>query len=300
MQQRKIELAREREFGEIISDSIHFIKHHFKPMFGPLFYICLAFIVLTIATGISYQIQMINLYGLERGASMGGFDAEILSSPSDMLGGMAVYLLFYLLAYTSLILGALCYIKLYYEGGYQTPTKEAVWAAFKARFFRFLLISLVLGVVQMIGFVLCLLPGFYLFPILSLVMVMVVLDDAGLSDAFSRATSLIKDHWWATFGALFIILIIISISSYLFALPGQLLMLAGIFAGESYGLVLTGSIINMVIQSLAIFLYVLFVVASALCYFSLREKKEGVGLMGRINAFDENPSPNAPHPDEDY
>lgn len=300
MQQRKIELPRARDFGEIISDSIHFIRQNFKPLFKPMLYICAAFVLLSIATGIAYQVQMVSLYGLDRGARMGGFDSEMLSSPANMLGSMAAYLFFYLLAYTSITLVALCYIKLYYEGGHQAPSKEAVWETFKAYVVKFFLISLVFAVLQVLAFALCLLPGVYLFPILSLAMVAVVLEDASLSDALSRASSLVKDHWWKTFGALLVVGIIISMSSYLFALPAQVLMLSGLFIGDSSSLVMAGSLINVVIQSLAIFLYALFVVAAALCYFSLREQKEGLGLMGRIEAFGETGGANPPHPDEEY
>lgn len=300
MEPRKIELSRERDFGEIISDSIHFVKNNFKPLFKAMLSIGFAFIVLSIASGIAYQIQVINLYGLDRGAGMGGFDPDMFLSPGNTLLSVAAYLFFYMLAYTSITLAALCYIKLYYEGGHQPPSQAAVWEAFKKRFLMFLLISIVLTVIQIIAFMLCLLPGFYLLPIISLAIVAVVLDDMGLNDALSRGSALVKDRWWMTFGALVVVLIIVSVGGYLFALPAQILMLSGMFFGESSGLVMAGSIINVIIQSLAIFLHVLFVAATAICYFSLREEKEGVGLIGRIDAFDETRSPNAPHPDEEY
>lgn len=300
MEHRKIELACERSFGEIISDSILFIKQHFKPLFTPLLYICSAFIVLSIITGILHQTHMIRLYGLDRGVSMANFNPELLSWPTSSFTSIGIYLFFYILAYTSVVLVTLCYIKLYYEGGHQVPTKEAVWASFKSRILTFCVISLVYTFLQILGFALCLLPGFYLIPIISLSFVAVVLDSRGLGDALSRASDLVRNNWWRTFGILIVVYIIVSASSYLLALPAQVLMLSSLFVGESGGLVLTGGILNVIIQSLAIFLYVLFVVAAALCYFNLQEQKEGVGLMARIDAFDDAKSADTQRPEEEY
>lgn len=192
------------------------------------------------------------------------------------------YLLFYFLSFTIVQLVTLCYINLYRTNGNVAPTKEAVWEACKQHFWSFILVSLLLSVIVSIGFVFCLIPGIYLFPIASLVYPIVIMDESPFDQAFSRAFNLIKDNWWKTFGALFVVWIIAYFTVSLFALPGTLMTLSGFFLGETPSISLTGAIINVVVQSFGMILYALPTVTAALCYFSLSEEKEGTGLFQRI------------------
>ncbi len=296
--EQKIEFSRTRDFGEIINDSINFVKQNFKTLFTPLLYICLIFILAAMATGILIQIKTIDLLGAEQAGTLGAFGG------TAFLAGFGIsyvfYLLFYFLSFAVVQLVTLCYIDLYRTKGNVAPTKEEVWAACKARFWRFIFISLLLSILVFIGTLFCILPGIYLFPIASLVYVIVVTDNTPFDQSFNRAFALIKDNWWKTFGALFIAWLIAYFTVGLAALPGTLMTMSSLLLGESSTFTLTGSILNVVVQSFGMLVYSLPTVTMALCYFSLREEKEGAGLMERIQNLGTGTNPHSDLPDEEY
>lgn len=294
----KVEFSRTRDFGEIVNDSINFVKQNFKALFTPLLYISLIFILASMATGILIQVKTIGLLGAERAGTLGVFGGSAFLAGFGI--NYALYLLFYFISYTVVQLVTLCFIDLYKKNGNVAPSKEEVWSACKAHFWRFTLASLLLSIIVVIATMLCILPGIYLFPIASLVYVIIIIDDAPFDQAFTRAFTLIKDHWWKTFGALFIVWLIAYFSVGLVALPGTLMTMSGFLLGESSSLSLTGAILNVVIQSFGMLVYSLPTITTALCYFSLSEEKEGTGLMGRIENLGTNTDAGRDLPDEEY
>jgi len=294
----KVEFSRIRDFGEIINDSIHFIKQNFKALFTPLLYICLVFILASMITGILIQVKTIDLIGTSRAGSLGA-----LSSTAFLAGfgiNYVLYGLFYFLSFTVVQLVTLCFIDLYKKNDNTPPSKEAVWVACKTHFWRFTLVSLLLNLILVFATAFCLVPGIYLFPITSLVYAIVIVDDAPFDQALTRSFTLIKDNWWKTFGVLFIVWLIAYFSVSLFALPGSVMTMSGFFFGESPTLSLIGSILTVVVQSFGMLVYALPTTALALCYFSLSEQKEGTGLMARIANIGTQQNTDRNLPDEEY
>lgn len=297
--EQPIQFNRVRDFGQLVNDSIGFVKQHFKPLFTPLVYIGLFFILAAIATGMLVQIKAIDLYGTAHSGMFTG-----LNDGTDITAifgiNYALYFLFYFLSFTVVQLVTLCYIHLYKTEGQVAPTKEAVWELFKSHALRFLFVSLLLFVLQMIALAFCILPGIYFFPIASLIYVMVVMDDASFEQAFNRAFSLIKDNWWKTFGALSIVWLMAYMTVGLVALPGTILTMSGFFLGESPGLSLAGATISVIVQSFGMLIYALPTITAVLCYYSLSEEKEGTGLMDRIEKLGSGNPDKGHHPDEAY
>lgn len=294
----KVEFSRTRDFGEIINDSIHFVKQNFKALFTPLLYINLVFILASAATGIMMQVKSFRMLGTEHTSVLDTFDS------SAFLAGFGInyvlYFLFYFLSFTVVQLVTLCFIDLYKKNGNVAPSKEDVWLACKTHFWRFTLASFLLSILVAFATLFCLLPGIYLFPIASLVYPMIIVDEAPFDQALSRAFTLIKDNWWKIFGALFIIWLIAYFTIGLAALPGTLMTMSGIFLGQSTSLSLTGAVLNVVIQSFGMLLYALPTITVALCYFSLSEQKEGTGLMSRIENLGNQNDAGNDLPDEEY
>jgi len=294
----KVEFSRIRDFGETINDSINFVKQNFKALFTPLLYISLIFILAAMATGILVQVKTIGLVGAEMAGPVNAFDGTAFLAGFGI--NYVLYLLFYFISFTVVQLVTLCFIDLYRKNGNVPPTKEEVWIACKAHFWRFILASLLLSIIVAIATMLCILPGIYLFPIASLVYAIVVMDEAPFDQAFTRAFTLIKDNWWKTFGVLFIVWLIAYFSIGLVALPGTLMTMSGFLLGESSSLTLTGAILNVVIQSFGMLVYSLPTIALALCYFSLSEEKEGTGLMERIENLGTHADTGKDLPNEEY
>ena len=135
----------------------------------------------------------------------------------------------------------------------------------------------------------CIIPGVYLYVPLVLTFSIMVFSRKSVSDAFSYSFTLVKDNWWATFAALFVVGIIVTVASYAFAIPSTIYTYAkmGIFSGEidaeNFGVGDPISIFLGSLSTLAQFLLnIISVVASVLIYFDLNEKKNFTGTYERI------------------
>ncbi|MEX8548180.1 MAG: hypothetical protein V5804_11315 [Mucilaginibacter sp.] len=283
--QPKIELVKTRDFGEIIGDTFTFIGQNWKPLLKSYVIICGFFIVANLIVTLLQQKQLIGAMGNQmtnvpsqewRGRLLGMFGISYFLS-----------LVFGLLSLTSLSLLPLSFMALYKEKGNVAPDTEEVWGYFKHYFFRFLGSYFVIAIVFIIGFALCLVPGFYLMPILSLILPVIVFENVGLGQGWSKSFRLIKENWWQTFGVLIVITIITYAAMMVFVLPATLLTVGSMFLSKtkptSSGLMLT-----TVVSALCYVFYMLPSIAAALCYFNLNEQKEGTGLMNRINNFGNN------------
>jgi hypothetical protein len=101
----------------------------------------------------------------------------------------------------------------------------------------------------------------------------------------------VRDRWWQTFGIYLVISIIASIASYIFMIPAYMIFLVqtlasidsgelstefGLWMGIMYACGFLGSLFAGMYQMLGIILQ----------YYSLREQKEGPGLLRRIETLD--------------
>lgn len=288
--QQKTELLKIRDFGQVISDTFNFLKENFKPLAKCFFTFCGFFIVATIALSIVIQLQtgtqMQNAFSPVRAR-------QVFETFSDRLGTVfvmyAFIILFSLLNYTAMHVTVFSYMSLYKEKGNVPPTTEEVWGYFKYYFFRafgtIFLLSLLLG----IAFVLCLIPGIYLSPALGLVVPVMIFENGSLSYSFSKAFQLLRNNWWTTFGAIFVMIIIVYFISAIVMIPVTVITISTtlIQKGGLNG-IQTLSIVSSVLSGLAQITQILPLITAALCYFSLSEQMEGTGLMGRINQLGNN------------
>lgn len=278
--QPKIELAKTRDFGEIINDTFTFVSQNWKPLLKSYAIICGFFVVANLVVALLQQQKLI---GAMQGLPVGRFGRfSSLFGPAYFLS-----LLFGVLSLTAISLVPLCFMALYKEKGNIAPETEEVWGYFKHHFFRFLGSYIIVAICFLIGFVLCLVPGIYLLPILSLVLPIIVFENVGLGYAWSKSFQLIKENWWQTFGAIMVITIITYAAMSIFVIPVSLFTVGTIFLSRT----LPSSpafILTTVISTLCYVFYMLPTITAALCYFSLNEQKEGTGLMNRINNFGSN------------
>ena len=192
-----------------------------------------------------------------------------------------VDLFFSMISYTFIGLTTFSYINLYNEKGKVVPTVEEVWAYVKYFFIRFFIAQIALSIFIMLGFVLCLIPGIYLLPIVMIMQAMLVFENASLGYVFDRSFKLIKGNWWPSFGALAVITIVVYALFMIFALPFSIL--------TGISMAITKSAKPLPFTFLMTFFshllepaMALFYVVSAFVYFSIVEKKEGASLMDKI------------------
>ncbi|GGG56587.1 hypothetical protein GCM10011414_28030 [Croceivirga lutea] len=289
MQQKPfIEFKKQRELSDILTDTFNFIKFEFKPFFGTIlkivgpflfaFLICMAFYLYSFNGAFNSALYSVN-------SNVDAFGA------SPILIIIAALGLFVTAIATVALLQAsiLYYVKSYTDNQGKIDFDLIKKESYK-NFWRFVGLAILVGLAIVVGFMFCIIPGIYLYPPLMLAFSIMVFMNKSVSDSFSYAFTLIKDNWWITFATLFVIGIITAVIGYIVQLPGIIYMYAkmGIFSGEmdaeSMGNIFDPIYIlfNLISYLVQFTLQTVTVVASALIFFNLNEKKNFTGTMERI------------------
>lgn len=163
---------------------------------------------------------------------------------------------------------------------------------------------LVLTVVQTVGFLigglLCLIPGIFLYGIWAVSPAALINESLGPFAALRRSQQLVKGFWWRTFGIVIVASILASILAGLLTAPLQVASIVpGILSGDETA-VFSGQFlaINVFASGLATALTLPFVAAVVVAvYYDLRVRKEGYDLERLL--MDLGDSPGALHPATD-
>lgn len=284
MKPNYIEFKKQRELGEIISDTFAFLRTEFKPFFNTFFKIVGPFLAAMIVALVAYMYFIGNTVNL-----MVQTDNGAVSFATMFIIGL-VYVLSAVAVYTMSQSTVLHYIKSYNEGQ-GTTDFETIKKEVYGSFWNFIGLGIMVGLSVAVGFIFCILPGIYLYVPLALSFSIMVFDKMGASDAYSYSFKLVKDEWWITFATLFVIGIILYIAALAFSIPAVIYQWLGmgIFSGEMDAesiLDITKDpfyILFNVISTVAQFLLNLIsIISLALIYFNLNEKKNFTGTFERI------------------
>ena len=277
-----IEFKKQRELGEILSDTFAFLRNEFKPFFSTFFKIIGPYLIVMI---ICYALYM-NQFG-----AFFNFNMEQSGGLSNGLLLFVVGGAFFISIIATYVLSqatTLFYIASYTDNN-GVPNFDEIKKNVYAYFWQFIGLGLLVGLCIGVGFMFCIIPGVYLYVPLILSFSIMVFSRKSVSDAFSYSFTLVKNHWWITFASLFVVGIIVMVASYAFAIPSTIYTYAkmGILSGEidaeNFSVVDPISIILGIISTLAQFLLnIISVVASVLIYFDLNEKKNFTGTYERI------------------
>ncbi|MEO6850627.1 MAG: hypothetical protein ABI203_03550 [Mucilaginibacter sp.] len=284
----KIELAKPRDFGEIISDTFTFTRQNFKPLLKYFFIFCGFFMLASASTSVLNQInavRVMNSLASNNFETRSPFAALSVFTPTYFLA-----ILFLLLEYIAIAVTVLCYLTLYKQKQNNIPKMEEMWGYFKFYFLKIFGSSLLVSLIVIVGCFFCLIPGIYLYPIMSLVIVIMVVENTNFSYAFNHSFALIKDNWWATFGVFVVMTIIIAVASMVVVLPAALLNVVNLFMHLTKGtsISITTAIVTTLLTEVGHIFHILTIVSTTLIYFNLTETKEGTGLIERINQFGTN------------
>ncbi|MBU3026949.1 hypothetical protein Q4603_16425 [Zobellia galactanivorans] len=277
-----IEFKKQREMGQILSDTFAFLRNDFKSFFTTFFKL----------VG-PYLVAMIICYGFylyQTGDFIQRNDA-LSSSMGVPFLFFTVTLAFLIALITSYIMAqatTIFYIKSYIKNEGNIDFDEIKQNVYDS-FWKFIGLGFLVAICAGFGFLFCLIPGIYVYVPLSLSFCLLAFENKGVSDAFSDSFKLVKDYWWITFASLFVVGIIVMVTGYAFALPGTIYNYAkmGILSGEidveNFGVADPISIALGSMSILAQFLLnIISVVAGVLIYFDLNEKKNFTGTYERI------------------
>ncbi len=291
------EFEKKRDFGAVVGDSLYFFTRNFKSfLLGFLMYIGPFFLLGSL--GMIYA-------GMKLPDLMDTGVPEL-----ESFIGLLVFIPFILVA--SLVMVAfVCAMVQKHQRNTGEPLIEGIWpdvrrnlwpstVAFITMFLLIVIPLLLLGFLAFalgaeIGIalvILLLIPiVLYLTVIFSIFMIVHVLEKNPVLDSLSRAMYLVRDKWWNTFGVYIVISILASIASYIFMIPAYIIFLVqtlgsigsgelspqfGMWMGIMYACGFLGSLFAGMYQ----------MVGMILQYYSLREQKDGTGLLKRIQEID--------------
>ncbi len=286
-----IEFKKKRELGDILSDTFAFLRTQLKPFSNVFLKIVGPYLAVM---AISYGLYMYSIGDLIN------FTGDNLDSPISVivtLLGVGVFFISIIAAYVMAQATTLYYIKSYNDskGTIDFATiKKNVYGSF----WNFIGLAILAGLCIGVGLMLCIIPGVYLYVPLALSFSIMVFDQKGATEAFGDSFGLVKNEWWMTFATLFTIGIIVMIASYAFSIPSTIYTYArmGILSGEMDAVGFTENLFDPIAIVLGIisllaqfFLSVISLVAGALIYFNLNEKKNFTGTFERIQGLGEKP-----------
>ncbi|MBO0340036.1 MAG: hypothetical protein VX798_16220 [Bacteroidota bacterium] len=283
-----IEFKKQRELGEILSDSFGFIRNEFKPFFGTILKIVGPYILAMLISMGFYMYTIGDVFNL---TAIGGNQFSAFS-PVIMVISVLALMLSSIAAYVLAQGTVLYYIKSYIDHKGTTDFDEIRQGVYGS-FWSLIGLGILVGLSVFIGAMFCLLPGIYLAVPLSISFAILVFLKKDTMDSYQYSFSLIKENWWITFATLFIIYIIVMVATYAFSLPGAIYtwIKMGVFSGEmdAENMSLFNDPIYLflnILSSLVQFLMnIILLVATALIFFNLNEKKNFTGTFERIESL---------------
>jgi hypothetical protein len=287
----KIEFKQIREFGDLIGDTMVFIKQNFKPLLKAFFTFCGIFILGSMVSSILTQLQMVDLFEEMRGGNVEGIYGN---SPFNIFYNFGVnyvlLIIFVVLNYTAMYVTVLSYISIYIQKGNVAPTLPEIWTYFKFYFWRILGSGVLMTMFLGLCFMCCIVPFIYVFPAASLFYVVMIMENANFSHSFERPYKLLKGEWWITAATFLIIWVITYACSLIVQIPAGIVSLATTFTHLEQPLNRSSAIITAVCQHIANVFMIIPIIGATFIYFNLVERKESIGLLSRMEGLGQSSS----------
>lgn len=290
-----VQLSQVRDFGQIISTTFQFLKQNWRPLFRAIAVICLP---LGLLAGFFLGKTMGDIQSL----TMRNDPGDPMAMFSGMMNSIVPLLLGYLLMFAAIILMISItyeYIRAYHLGEHVGITPGDLWKRASGQIGSYFGTSFLSGLLLVLGFVLCILPGFYVLTVLALALACHAIERTGATGSMARSNDLVKGRFWETLGLVLVVGIIQSFITGALMLPFTIVsmvvtMNSTIASVTSHGsMELPGwmglfTAISTALQlAITLLTYPIVAVALALKYFTLVEEKEGHGLRKKMEGFEQ-------------
>lgn len=287
-----IEFKKQRDLGEILSDTFGFLRNEFKPFFKTFFSVAGPAIVVFVITMGLYTYVVGDLFNLDI------YDTSSVSSvnPFITIITLLAYVVAAVYAYVISISTVLNYIKSYIANKGDIEL-ETIKKNVRQSFWGLTGLSFLKGITIVIATMLCVLPVFYVMIPMAIVFSIYIFEPrTSSSEAFSKSFKLANLDFWLAFGSFIILGILFYVLSMVFALPSIIYtwVKMGVFSGaidpasmdtliDPFYIIL--NVVNSLFQYL---LNIILVIGGALIYFHLNEKENFTGTYERISQIGEN------------
>lgn len=275
----RIELRQERDFSEKFNATFNFIKNNFKNYLW-IMLVLIAPLAVVQSVFLNYFQGYITGFMGDSTFQSGGLDMGEFAG--NLISMYLILLLVFAVFYTWMQTVVMAYLKLYLDGT-NPITVGAVAGLAAKKFFRILGLVVLIGIITILGFMLCIIPGIYISISLIMVPLIVFFEGDPAFEAFGRSFKLIKNNWWSTLGLMIVTSFIVGIMAFIFAIPQYVVTMFSVFNGEmpynSVSYTIAGAVTGLGTG----LLYPVIYIALAFQYFNLVEKKESTGLKQLID-----------------
>jgi hypothetical protein len=276
---QQFEFRKVREVGDVLNGTFTFARQNWKPLGKAIFVYAAPFALLGGA--------LLGMAQADLAVLGGGSEYQILEKLPGLVVNFSVLGIFAMAAAVMMTAVVYQYIRIYLENGGNEISLQELWEGMKANLAGYLGYLIVAYLLIIVGAVFCIIPGIYLAVPLTMIIAVKTFEQRPLGEAISRCFYLAKNYWWQTFLALLVVNIITSIAGAIVSVPFSIISTAvsvtSIETGEATGLakilLIASSVVSYGVSSL---LSVLTILAAALQYFNLVERKEGVGTMQQL------------------
>ena len=280
-----------RDFSEKMTTTVEFLKENYKQLFITLI---LVGGPIAILVAVVFKDLFSNMFNLQDFSDPDGAGAMLANLGLDyfLLMSMTWIAIMMIIGLTYTIM-----IK-YNNGDMDHYSVGEVFGLALKKLPGLLLLSFLIFVVTVIGFMLFVIPGIYLFIVFSLSYSVYLFEDASVGEAFSKPFTLINGKWWSTFGTGLIGYMMAYVIQIVFSIPFLFIYIQELFTmieetpddptailnmfssgymSFAMGLQYIGQYISLGIPMIAL----------AYQYSNLVERSEGKGLLAEIEDFEE-------------
>jgi len=274
-----VNFVQERTFSDLIGAPFYFIVQEFKPFArtilrfaGP--WLAIALLGMTLFSNTLYKSFLAN------------------TDPSETF---VLYILmfgfFIMLGFLASITATQSYVSLYVKMGKDNFTIDDVGKLVKKNIVKMFFAGILIYIMVIFGVLLIYIPGIYLAIAMAFFTIIIVHENASIGQSISRSFKIVKGHWWRTFGLILVFGMIIGTASYIFIIPIYIVIFSAALSGTTIS---GGSVIVIVLSVALYFVAYMFLISLqqilvSFQYFNLVTKKEGLGLVDRINAINKPP-----------
>lgn len=271
-----------RDFGQVISATVEFIREHFFSLYKILFIVVAP---LAAIAGIFTSYAITDYFS---------WIHEFTQNPDleKLWGFIGMFMIsngLLLIAYLLCLVVTTEYCIAIHKQGTDNFNGRDFMKRCLRQTPRYIILSILSMFLLFISCIFFIVPGVYFSIVVMIIFPVMANEKLSSWQTIKRSMTLIQGHWWATLGLNLVVYIAVSIIAGIFTLPMYLVMgLQMFFSTESPGevpayfsiLSIFFTMISIVAQ---VMLYSVYVIVFTFKYFSIVEIKEGGSLFTAIN-----------------
>ncbi len=280
----KIQFKKQRDIGDIITDTFKFIREEWKPLGTLILRIAGPALLILVIAASMYTQTALGGFGT---FGMNNTGIEVFT-PTLLISLLVMFIS--AIAYFGLLYGTvLYYIKSYIANTGNINADEVKKQVFD-NFWSLIGLGFLVGMISIVGFILCIIPGIYVGVVFGTAYAIYVFQKRDVTDTISYSFKFIKNEWWITFATYIVIYILFYVVNLIFQIPLIIYTFINTFTAindtslnpaDMFDWVYTAlNAISLIAQYI---LQTILVISTAFVYFNLNEKKNFTGTIESID-----------------